>query len=108
MSPLTKKSQRDNLHKTLGSIADELRGKVDGWDFKTYVLGTLFYRYLCDHLVHIINTEQWEAGDPDFDYATLTDEEAESERGTFTENTRLLHPSLPAFCRSSHRRGRQR
>ena len=85
MSPSTKKSQRDNLHKTLGNIANELRGKVDGWDFKTYVLGTLFYRYLCDHLVHIINTEQWEAGDPDFDYATLTDEEAESERGTFTE-----------------------
>ncbi|MCG7448859.1 hypothetical protein MHK11_11415 [Corynebacterium aurimucosum] len=31
-----------------------MRGKVDGWDFKAYVLGTLFYRYLCDHLFHII------------------------------------------------------
>ena len=54
MSPSTKKAQRDNLHKTLDSIANDLRGKVDGWDFKAYVLGTLFYRYLCDHLVHII------------------------------------------------------
>lgn len=69
----------------MGSIANDLRGKVDGWDFKTYVLGTIFYRYLCDHLVYIINTEQQEAGVDGFDYADLTDEEAETERYAFTE-----------------------
>lgn len=49
MSPQSKQKERAQLHKTLGEIAEQLRGKVDGWDFKTYVLGTLFYRYLCDH-----------------------------------------------------------
>lgn len=85
MSPTTKKNQREALHKTLDSIANDLRGKVDGWDFKTYVLDTLFYRYLCDHLVYIINAEQWAAGDDEFDYAALTDEVAEGERNHFTE-----------------------
>lgn len=85
MSPSTKKAQRDNLHKTLDSIANDLRGKVDGWDFKAYVLGTLFYRYLCDHLVHIINTEQHDAGDSEFDYRELSDEVAEFERENYTQ-----------------------
>lgn len=85
MSPSSKKVQRENLHKTLGSIADDLRGKVDGWDFKIYVLGTIFYRYLCEHMVYIINAEQQEAGVEGFDYANLTDKEAETEREAFTE-----------------------
>ena len=43
----TKKEQeRDELHRAIWAIADELRGAVDGWDFKNYVLGTMFYRYI--------------------------------------------------------------
>lgn len=85
MSPQTKQAERKKLHKTLDEIANDLRGKVDGWDFKSYVLGTLFYRYLCEHLVHVINTEQQEAGEEGFDYAQLKDEVAEDAREHYTE-----------------------
>ena len=84
MSPRNKQAERDKLHKTLNEIANDLRGKVDGWDFKAYVLGTLFYRYLCEHLVHVINAEQIEAGEEGFDYAQLDDETAEDAREHYT------------------------
>lgn len=40
-----KEQEREELHRAIWAIADELRGAVDGWDFKNYVLGTMFYRY---------------------------------------------------------------
>lgn len=52
----TKKEQeRDELHRAIWAIADELRGAVDGWDFKNYVLGTMFYRYISENLCSYIN-----------------------------------------------------
>ena len=45
MPETTRDRQRAELHKTIWSIADDLRGSVDGWDFKQYVLCTLFYRF---------------------------------------------------------------
>lgn len=69
--------QRDELHRAIWAIADELRGSVDGWDFKNYVLGTMFYRYISENLTNYINEGEIKAGNPDFDYATLTDSEAE-------------------------------
>ena len=51
----TKKEQeRDELHRARWAIADELRGAVDGWDFKNYVLGTMFYRYISENLANYI------------------------------------------------------
>ena len=51
----TKKEQeRDELHRAIWAIADELRGAVDGWDFKNYVLGTMFYRYISENLTYYI------------------------------------------------------
>lgn len=51
----TKKEQeRDELHRAIWAIADELRGAVDGWDFKNYVLGTMFYRYISENLANYI------------------------------------------------------
>ena len=41
-----KEAERSELHRTIWSIANDLRGSVDGWDFKQYVLGMLFYRYI--------------------------------------------------------------
>ena len=41
-----KEAQRAELHKTIWRIANDLRGSVDGWDFKSYVLGLLFYRFI--------------------------------------------------------------
>jgi type I restriction enzyme M protein len=50
MAPSTKESQRAELHKTIWRIANDLRGSVDGWDFKQYVLGFLFYRFISENL----------------------------------------------------------
>ena len=72
--------QREELHKTIWSMADDLRGAVDGWTFKAYVLGTLFYRFISENLTDYINQLQHEAGVTDFDYADMDDTEAEEAR----------------------------
>ena len=80
MANIKKEQEREELHKTIWSIADDLRGSVDGWDFKQYILGIMFYRYISENLTQYLNEGEWEAGDTDFDYAKLSDEEAESAR----------------------------
>ncbi len=72
--------ERAELHRTIWNIANDLRGSVDGWDFKQYVLGMLFYRYISENITVYINRGEHEAGDKDFDYTKLSDEEAESAR----------------------------
>ena len=59
---------------------NDLRGSVDGWRLKQYVLGMLFYRYISENITSYINKDEWEAGKKDFDYAKLSDEEAEQAR----------------------------
>ena len=71
-----KEQERAELHRTIWGIANDLRGSVDGWDFKQYVLGMLFYRYISENLAAYINKGEWDAGNRDFDYATLKDKEA--------------------------------
>ncbi len=80
MSDIRKEQEREELHKTIWKIADDLRGSVDGWDFKSYVLGMMFYRYISENLANYINAGEAEAGNPDFDYAKLSDEDAEQAR----------------------------
>ncbi|KUH70727.1 restriction endonuclease [Mycolicibacterium novocastrense] len=77
MAPATKEAQRAELHKTIWRIANELRGAVDGWDFKSYVLGMLFYRFISENLTAYLNELERAAGQPDFDYAALGDADAE-------------------------------
>ena len=77
--------QRAELHRTIWKIADDLRGSVDGWEFKSYVLGTLFYRYISESIVEYINRLQAEAGIDDFDYTLMDDEEAEEARDMVVE-----------------------
>lgn len=72
--------EREEIHRSIWAIADNLRGAVDGWDFKNYVLGTMFYRYISENLTAYINKGEIEAGDNNFDYALLSDEEAEEAR----------------------------
>ena len=67
--------QRAELHKTIWNIANDLRGSVDGWDFKQYVLGFLFYRYISENFTNYLNKNEHESGIKDFDYAKLTDED---------------------------------
>ena len=46
MADIKKEQEREELHRAIWSIADDLRGSIDGWDFKSYVLGMMFYRYI--------------------------------------------------------------
>ncbi|NCC85281.1 MAG: type I restriction-modification system subunit M, partial [Clostridia bacterium] len=72
MADNRKEQERAELHRTIWSIANDLRGSVDGWDFKQYVLGMLFYRFISENLSSYINLGEWEAGDETFDYAQLS------------------------------------
>lgn len=77
MAPTFGDAQRAELHKTIWQVANDLRGSVDGWDFKSYVLGMLFYRFISENLTNYINASEQAAGSADFDYAQLSDEKAE-------------------------------
>lgn len=71
-----KEEEREELHKIIWKIANELRGSVDGWDFKQYVLGLLFYRFISENIEHYVNENQRKAGICNFEYRNITDEEA--------------------------------
>jgi len=73
--------QRAELHRTIWRIANELRGSVDGWDFKAYVLGMLFYRFISENLAGAIDEDERQAGDDGFSYAKLSDANAATIRG---------------------------
>jgi type I restriction enzyme M protein len=74
---MTKEQERAELHKAIWQIANDLRGSVDGWDFKQYVLGILFYRFISENLTNYINAYERSSGNLDFDYTKFTDKEAE-------------------------------
>lgn len=94
MTDTKKEQEREELHRAIWAIADELRGAVDGWDFKNYVLGTMFYRYISENLTNYINKGEIEAGNTDFDYTKMSDEEAESARtGLVQEKGFFILPS---------------
>ena len=80
MNDNRKEQERAELHRTIWNIANDLRGSVDGWDFKQYVLGMLFYRYISENLTDYINRGEREAGNPNFNYSKLKDNEAEEAR----------------------------
>lgn len=93
-----KEQERDELHRAIWAIADELRGAVDGWDFKNYVLGTMFYRYISENITNYINEGEMEAGNTDFDYAQMSDDDAEEAReGLVQEKGFFILPS-ELFC----------
>lgn len=71
--------ERSELHRKIWSIADDVRGAVDGWDFKQYILGILFYRFISENMATYFNQDEHAAGELDFSYAQLTDEEAEED-----------------------------
>lgn len=89
-----KEAERAELHKTIWRIANDLRGSVDGWDFKSYVLGMLFYRFISENLTAYLNYEAHRAGENDFDYAALSDTDAEQGRAeTIKEKGFYILPS---------------
>lgn len=80
MADNRKEVERAELHRTIWAIADDLRGSVDGWDFKSYILGMLFYRYISENITAYINKGEWETGNKSFNYADLDDATAEGAR----------------------------
>ena len=80
MANFIKEQEREELHKAIWNIANDLRGSVDGWDFKQYVLGFMFYRYISENITNYINAGEHAAGDPDFNYEDYPDEKAEEAR----------------------------
>ncbi len=93
-----KEQERDELHRAIWAIADELRGAVDGWDFKNYVLGTMFYRYISENLTNYINSGEAAAGNTDFDFAKMPDAEAEEAREGLVEEKGFFILPSELFC----------
>lgn len=90
--------EREEVHKAIWSIADDLRGAVDGWDFKQYILGIMFYRYISENITKYINDGERKAGDKSFDYARIPDEEAESIRDDLVKEKGFFILPSELFC----------
>ena len=82
---MANQTERAELHKTIWKIANDLRGSVDGWEFKAYVLGSIFYRFISENICDYIQHLMAEAGQPDFDYTAITDEMGERIRQKMVE-----------------------
>lgn len=83
--------QRAELQRRIWQIANDVRGSVDGWDFKQYVLGTLFYRFISEHFVNYI-----EGGDESIKYATWSDDDENIQLGkehVIKEKGYFIYPS---------------
>lgn len=92
--------EKQELFKIIWSVANDLRGSVDGWDFKNYVLGTLFYRYLSEKLDNLITKQERESNNnEDFKYSDLLDSDISDEvrEGVIKDFGFFLYPS-ELFC----------
>ena len=98
MADNKKETERAELHRTIWGIANDLRGSVDGWDFKQYVLGMLFYRYISENLDHYISKGEWEAGNKDFHYSKLSDKEAETAKDDIVKEKGFFILPSWLFC----------
>ena len=98
MSATISSRERDELHKSIWAVADDLRGSVDGWDFKQYILGTMFYRYISERITNYINEGEYAAGNTDFDYKVMSDEEAEAAREGLVEEIGFFILPSELFC----------
>ena len=98
-------AERDELHSKIWAIADDLRGAVDGWDFKNYVLGAMFYRYVSEDICNYVNDYEGNG----FDYASMNDddalqarEELISTKGFFIKPSKTLDGCHECFPSSEH------
>ena len=98
MADIKKEQEREELHKTIWGIADDLRGSVDGWDFKQYVLGLLFYRFISENIENYVNENQRKAGEFGFEYRNLSDEDALNGKSQILEEKGLFILPSELFC----------
>ena len=95
---VNRNAQREELHKTIWSIANSLRGAIDGWEFKSYVLGSIFYRFISENITNYINNLQAQAGVKDFDYANMSDANAEEAREMMVDEKGFFILPSQLFC----------
>lgn len=93
-----KEQERAELHRTIWNIANDLRGSVDGWDFKQYVLGMIFYRYISENLAGYVTHGERKAGRSTFSYADISDAEAEELRSGLVEDKGFFILPSELFC----------
>lgn len=93
-----KEQERDELHRTIWNMANNLRGSVDGWDFKQYVLGILFYRYISENFERYVNEGEHEAGYNSFSYADLSDEDAKQAKEDLVRTKGYFILPSELFC----------
>ncbi len=103
MPDVRKEQERDEVHRAIWAIADGLRGSVDGWNFMSYVLGMMFYRYISENLSNYLNECEREAGNDGFDYARLSDEEAKQARDDLVRTKGFFILPSELFCRVRQR-----
>lgn len=109
MAEIKKDQERDELFRRIYKIATDLvhAGHVAEWDFKSYVLGTMFYRYISENFTAYINEGEYAAGNKAFDYAKMPDAEAETAREGLVQEKGFLH-SAPPNCSACPRPGGSR
>lgn len=73
---MAQNNERDKLHSAIWKVADELRGSVDGLDFKEYIITILFYRFLSENIARYINEQE---NNPYFNYADSSYDEFDNE-----------------------------
>lgn len=95
---MASENEKAELHKAIWGIADSVRGAVDGWDFKAYILCFLFYRFISEDLCEFIDEGEHEAGGADFSYAAMSDEDAEAARAGITEDKGYFILPSQLFC----------
>ncbi|MCF0217614.1 MAG: type I restriction-modification system subunit M [Malacoplasma sp.] len=98
MADTKKKQEREELHRAIWAIADELRGRVSGIHFMNYVLSTMFYRYISEHIANYINENEVKAGNVNFDYSQISDIEAEMTRGDLVKEIGFFILPSELFC----------
>ena len=95
---MSSRAQRDELQSQIWKIANDVRGSVDGWDFKQYVLGMMFYRFISENIAQYIDRNQHEANFKDFSYCLLDDETAEKARSQVVEEKGFFILPSELFC----------
>ena len=98
MADTRKEQERQELHNKLWAICNDLRGSINGWDFKQYVLGMMFYRFISENIADYINKNEWAAGNTCFDYVQLTDEQAEEARELMVKTKGFFILPSQLFC----------
>lgn len=76
---MARKSEKRTIQKIMWDLLTELRGQIDGWDFKNYSLTMIFYKFLSENFEQYINNNEKESGDENFKYSEITNAEAEED-----------------------------